>query len=86
MTDLPKRAWLLPGGDCGIWKAENNGSAEMVGAVEYVPVSELERLEALMGERSQMLQSYNRMLKETAAREENWKALYLAALKGDKHD
>jgi hypothetical protein len=27
------RIWVLPGDDCGIWKAENNGSAEMVVAV-----------------------------------------------------
>jgi hypothetical protein len=46
MTDVPKRAWLLPGDDCGIWKAENNGSAEMAGAVEYVPASEADAMEA----------------------------------------
>jgi hypothetical protein len=43
---LPNRAWILPGDGVGIWKAENNGSAEMAGAVEYVPVSELKRLRA----------------------------------------
>ena len=41
---IPPRAWLLPGDDCGTWKAENNGSAEMAGAVEYALVSEVERL------------------------------------------
>jgi hypothetical protein len=49
-VETPKRAWLLPGDDCGIWKAENNGSAEMAGAVEYVPVSELERLREALEE------------------------------------
>jgi len=50
MTKLPPRPWLLPefatSPGVGIWKAENTGSAEMVGAVEYAPVSELERLRA----------------------------------------
>lgn len=38
----PTRAWLLPAPDgVGVWKAENNGSAEMVGAVEFVPVQQV---------------------------------------------
>jgi len=51
---IPPRAWLLPPPDlspgCGVWKAENTGSAEMVGAVEYAPVSEVERLREALEE------------------------------------
>jgi hypothetical protein len=46
-VETPKRAWLLPGDDCGIWKAENNGSAEMEGAVEYVSAALLDEAYAL---------------------------------------
>jgi hypothetical protein len=46
----PPRIWIkpdttLPG--VGTWTAENTGSAEMAGAMEYAPVSELDRLRAI---------------------------------------
>jgi len=45
---IPSRPWLLPPSALspgyGVWKAENNQSAEMVGAVAYVPADVLDEL------------------------------------------